>query len=136
MESMQPGTASAMGDAGRAPCPARSKRRAIARWLSLALALSLAAHASDALPFSPGPLEMQGPLDSTVRLEVYNRFRGEFVDWFATNPGNSQPTSRYNFLANKFQLGLRVKRDPVEMFAQLQPTIDRFPSGRRTRIRA
>jgi len=74
------------------------------------------------LPYPIAPLTVNGPWDSTIRLEVYERLRGEFVDWFATpNPG---PTSRfrYNFIGNKLQLGIRFKRDPWEAFAQFQDT--------------
>jgi len=81
-----------------------------------------AAPAPPPLPLAIAPLSVQGPYDSTIRLEVYDRLRGEFVDWFATpNPG---PTSkfRYNFVGNKLQIGLRVTRDPWEAFAQFQDT--------------
>jgi len=67
-------------------------------------------------------LETEGPWDSTIRLEVFDRLRGEFVDWFEPLPGAPAPENRYDFLGNKFQLGLRIKRDPWEMFLQFQNT--------------
>ena len=68
------------------------------------------------------PVTVAGPWDSTIRLEFYNRLRGEFVDWFATpNPGPTQHF-RYNFIGNKLQVGLRLTRDPLEVFAQFQDT--------------
>ncbi|HZR79897.1 MAG TPA: alginate export family protein [Candidatus Binatia bacterium] len=86
-------------------------------------AIALAAAASDARAFALGPVETDGPADSKIRLEIYDRVRGEFVDWFNPKPGNPQPIYRYNFFANKFQLGVRIKRDPVEAFAQLQHSL-------------
>lgn len=72
------------------------------------------------LPLAIAPLTVKGPYDSTVRLELVNRLRGEFVDWFATNPAGPAPNYRYDFLGNKFQLGVRVTRDPFELFVQFQ----------------
>jgi hypothetical protein len=63
---------------------------------------------------------MQGPYDSTIRFELYDRLRGEFVDWFPTPPDGPTRDHRYNFLGNKLQLGLRVNRDPYELFVQFQ----------------
>jgi hypothetical protein len=69
---------------------------------------------------SIAPLTVKGPFDSLIRLEVWERLRGEFVDWFATpNPGSTQ-NFRYNFIANKLQVGVRLTRDPWEVFAQVQ----------------
>ena len=74
------------------------------------------------------PLEMRGPMGSTIRVELYDRLRGEFVDWFATPPNASNSTFRYNFLGNKFQLGVRVQREPYEFFLQYQDTtVDNLP---------
>jgi hypothetical protein len=72
------------------------------------------------LPLAVPPLSRTGPYDSTIRLEVGDRIRGEFVDWFATPPNGPNPNHRYNFLGNKFQLGVRVTRDPYELFVQFQ----------------
>jgi hypothetical protein len=66
------------------------------------------------------PLAIAGPYGSTVRLELFERMRGEFVDWFATPANGPRPNFRYNFLGNKFQLGVRVTRDPYELFVQFQ----------------
>lgn len=72
------------------------------------------------LPLAVPPLAVKGPYDSTIRLEVFERIRGEFVDWFATAPDGPMPNFRYDFLGNKFQLGLRVTKDPYELFVQFQ----------------
>ncbi len=72
------------------------------------------------LPLAVAPLTAQGPYDSTIRLEIANRIRGEFVDWFATPPGGPNRNYRYDFLGNKFQLGVRVSKDPYELFVQFQ----------------
>jgi hypothetical protein len=69
---------------------------------------------------SAPPLSVAGPYGSTIRLELFDRIRGEFVDWFATSPSGKTPNFRYNFLGNKFQLGLRITRDPYELFVQFQ----------------
>jgi hypothetical protein len=65
-------------------------------------------------------LEMAGPWGSTLRVEVYNRLRGEFVDWFEPLSTSPAPNHRYNFLDNKFQIGLRLNRAPFEIFLQFQ----------------
>lgn len=73
--------------------------------------------------------QMDGPWGSTVRLEIFDRLRGEFVDWFATPPSSATPNFRYNFLGNKLQLGLRIRRAPYEVFVQFQnSTIDNVPA--------
>ena len=66
------------------------------------------------------PLQTEGPFGSTIRLELYDRLRGELVDWFATAPNKSNSSYQYNFIGNKFQLGLRVRADPYELFVQFQ----------------
>ena len=74
------------------------------------------------------PLETEGPWGSTIGLEFFDRLRGEFVDWFATPPQQSNSTYRYNFIGNKFQLGLRVRRAPYELFVQFQDsTLSNLP---------
>lgn len=65
-------------------------------------------------------LVTEGPWGSTVAVEIFDRLRGEFVDWFATPPSSATPTFRYDFLGNKLQLGLRIKRKPYELFVQFQ----------------
>src|SRR5262249_27699302 len=68
--------------------------------------------------------------DSTIRLELYDRLRGEFVDWFQPPAGSKTPTNDYNFIGNKFQIGVRVTRDPYEMFVQFQDsTVAHLPTN-------
>jgi hypothetical protein len=65
-------------------------------WLWTALSVPIAAVAQSgvpALPLAVPPLAIQGPSDSTIRLEIANRIRGEFVDWFATPPNGPNPTT-------------------------------------------
>ncbi|MCK6554637.1 alginate export family protein [Candidatus Binatia bacterium] len=81
-----------------------------------------AAPASAARGLTIPKMEIDGPWDSTIRLEFFNRLRGEFVSWFEPAPTSATPDYRYDFLANKFQLGLRVTRDPYEVFLQFQNT--------------
>jgi hypothetical protein len=75
------------------------------------------------LPDAPPKLEVAGPLASKVRVEVSDRIRGEFWSYFRTADASPLPNSDYHFLGNRFQLGVRVNRDPVEMFAQLQHSL-------------
>jgi hypothetical protein len=103
-------------------------RRLITGTLAAVLLPLVLAPRADAEPGStPAPsalslprMEMQGPWNSTLRLEVYDRLRGEFVDWFQPPPTSSTPNFRYNFLDNKFQIGVRVTRAPYELFLQFQ----------------
>lgn len=53
-------------------------------------------------------LSAAGPWSSTLRIEINDRIRGEFVDWFEAGPASND---RYDFWANRFQVGLRVTRD-------------------------
>jgi hypothetical protein len=66
----------------------------------------------------PWKLEGAGPANSRWRLEMSDRVRGEFVDWFDSKTREST----YNFTANKFQLGLRVLHPHLESFIQFQDT--------------
>lgn len=66
----------------------------------------------------PWKLETDGPYATKWRLEVTDRIRGEFVDWFDSNTREST----YNFTANKFQLGVRVLHPHLEGFIQFQDT--------------
>jgi Alginate export len=76
------------------------------------------------------PMVTDGPFGSTIGIELYDRVRGEFVDWFATPPNQSNSNFRYNLVGNKFQLGVRVKRDPYEFFVQFQDsTVGNVPEG-------
>ena len=78
--------------------------------------------AAEPSPYSIPKLEVAGPFESKIRLEVTNRIRGEFVDWFAKPDGSATPDNQYDFLGNKFQAGIRITRDPVELFVQFQDT--------------
>ncbi|MGH8476232.1 MAG: alginate export family protein [Methylococcales bacterium] len=95
--------------------------------VSLALAATASADpAKGAKGPEPWKAEISGPYDTTVRLEVNDRIRGEFVDWFGDPIINGKVVpkeSSYDFLANKFQLGIRIKGEPFEAFAQFQHTV-------------
>ncbi len=80
--------------------------------------LAMLTRVSLALAKEPWKLETQGPYATQWRLELINRVRGEFVDWFDSNTREST----YNFTANKFQLGLRVLSPHLEGFVQFQDT--------------
>jgi len=97
--------------------------------ISLSLAGNVATsaeYAKDAKASEPWRAEVNGPFDTKLRLEVNERIRGEFVDWFGDPIVNGNVTpkeSSYNFVGNKFQLGLRLKGEPFEAFAQFQDTV-------------
>ena len=111
---------------------ARTSRLEImcASLLAVAVAIACARDARaqnmGAAPAPPGTvaaaprIETDGPWDSKVRLEVYDRFRAEFVDWFEPKPDSPTPNNNYTFVGNVFQVGVRVTRAPYEMFVQLQ----------------
>ncbi|MCI0668379.1 MAG: alginate export family protein [Methylococcaceae bacterium] len=95
---------------------------------SLALTTGSAASAEyvakDPKKPEPWKAETNGPYGTKWRLELNNRLRGEFVDWFGDQTVNGGPRdSTYNFMGNKFQLGVRVKGEPFEAFAQFQDTV-------------
>lgn len=102
----------------------------------LATAAPVLAQSSGAAPPPPAAaapalprIETDGPWDSKIRLEVFDRFRAEFVDWFSTPYDSATPRYRYNFVGNKLQLGLRVTRAPYELFVQFQnSTLGNVPS--------
>ena len=76
------------------------------------------------------PMVVDGPLGTKIGIEVSDQLRGEFVDWFATPADSPVKNFRYNFLGNRFKLGLRVKRDPLEVFVQYQHSLlDNLPEG-------
>lgn len=83
----------------------------------MALAVLLAAGSARA------QLEAPGPFDSVVRLELSDRLRYERVDWFRTAPTSATRNYDYGFFANRFQAGLRVLRDPLEIFVQYQNSL-------------
>ncbi len=115
---------------GRARPPAHPGR-GICSLVSLLLLCSVAAGADDRAPTPPAegsafevpPLEVEGPFGATIRLEASERLRGEFVDWFETPPNSAIRNDDYAFLGSRFQLGLRVLRDPIEIFVQFQDSL-------------
>jgi hypothetical protein len=86
------------------------------RWIAT-LILLLAAGAAHA------QLETDGPFESRVRLELSDRARYERVDFFRTAPGTATRNYDYGFFGNRLQVGLRVLRDPVEIFVQYQNSV-------------
>jgi hypothetical protein len=86
------------------------------RWLA-ALALLLFANLAEA------QLQTEGPFDSVVRLELSDRLRYERVDWFRTAPTSEIRDYDYGFFANRLQVGLRVTREPIEIFVQYQHSL-------------
>ncbi|MEX2205373.1 MAG: alginate export family protein [Myxococcota bacterium] len=86
------------------------------KWIAT-LVLLLAAGAAHA------QLETDGPFDSRVRLELSDRARYERVDFFRTAPGSGLRNYDYGFFENRLQLGVRVLRDPLEVFVQYQNSL-------------
>lgn len=70
-----------------------------------------------------GPVAFDGPNDSEFRITASNRIRGEFVDWWKTDPSGPSPNSSYNFMGNRFQLGVGFQMEWLEIFAQFQHTL-------------
>lgn len=112
----------------------RRSRRPSTGLLAVLLAAATGSASVEAFGFERPDLSANGPFGSTVRLELSDRIRGEFVDWFDAGPGSN---NRYNFYANRFQAGLRVKRAKLfesnvdlESFFQFQHTlIDDVPNS-------
>src|SRR5579885_137416 len=86
-----------------------------ARWID-GIALTVLGAATPAC----APRATEGPWGTTLDLEVFDRLRGEFVRWFEPPSTSATPNNRYDFLQNKFQLGLRLAREPYEAFFQFQ----------------
>jgi hypothetical protein len=86
------------------------------RWIA-AITLLLAAGAARA------QLETDGPFDSRVRLELSDRVRYERVDFFRTAPDSAIRNYDYGFFENRLQVGLRILRDPLEIFVQYQNSL-------------
>ncbi|QJD31169.1 alginate export family protein [Methylococcus geothermalis] len=108
---------------------ARRSKTAGTVLFSTLLALSEAAWGAEAdkqtKPSSALPTEWAGPADTRIKLEVFDRARGEFADWFGNPLVKGKPVPKdynYSFVGNKFQLGLRVSGEPFEAFAQFQDT--------------
>jgi len=89
-------------------------------WVPLILVWLIAEPVCGAGPAPDEVLVANGPWGSRIRLELVDRLRGEFVDWFEPSPGPTAQEHRYNFLQNKFQLGVRISGDPYEAFFQFQ----------------
>jgi hypothetical protein len=85
----------------------------------LAAACMLTATAS-ARAFEGSDLTVEGPGGSRFTLEVYERVRGEFVDWFGPGP---PVDPRYDFFGHKFQLGVRARWKWLEAFLQYQQSL-------------
>jgi|SRR5438552_11084271 len=98
-------------------------RRGVVLVGALALALCEADARAGWWPPERPPTSVEDPWDTRWTLEASDRLRGEFVDFFAQKPGSKTPNFRYNFLGNKFQAGVRVRRDPWEAFVQFQHTV-------------
>src|SRR5439155_21725586 len=81
------------------------------------------------------PTSVEGPWGTRWTVEASDRLRGEFVDFFRPKPKPDFKTHktakfRYDFLGNKFQAGVRLRRDPWEAFVQFQHTVlDDVPVG-------
>jgi len=77
---------------------------------------------------APGPaaanhkpdLSIEGPGGSRFRLEVYERIRGEFADWFDPGPPIDP---RWSFFAHRMQLGVRGQWKALEGFLQYQQVV-------------
>jgi len=98
-------------------------RRGVVLVGALALALSEAHARAGWWPPERPPASVEGPWDTRWTLEASDRLRGEFVDFFTSKAGSKTPNFRYNFLGNRFQAGIRVRRDPWEAFVQFQHTV-------------
>ncbi|WNV04957.1 alginate export family protein [Candidatus Methylospira mobilis] len=74
----------------------------------------------------PFPTEFNLGDETRLKLEMNERIRGEFADWFGNQQANGKVTPKeysYNFVGNKFQLGARLTNSFSESFAQLQDTL-------------
>ena len=107
-----------------------ARRRGAVLVGTLALALSEAHARAGWWPPERPATSVEGPWDTRWTLEASDRLRGEIVDYFAPKPTSTTPNSRYNFLANRFQAGVRVRRESWEAFLQFQHTVlDDVPVG-------
>jgi hypothetical protein len=71
------------------------------------------------LATSAGAVGVDVPGGATIALDVSNRVRGEFVDWFDA-PGLN---ARHAFVHNRFRLGVRLVIDPIEVGLEYQNTV-------------
>lgn len=75
---------------------------------------------------APPRLEWVPAADTKVQLEVAERLRGEFVDWFGdplVGTTFADRDSRYDFLGHKLQVSARLTVPGIEMFLQGQNTV-------------
>jgi len=88
---------------------------------------------AESKPPDPWRAEIEPHEGLKMRLELNERLRGEFVDWFGDPivQGQALPKeSDYQFVGNKLQLGLRLKNEWLETLAQFQnSTIAGLPSN-------
>ena len=90
--------------------------------------LVLAGGVRPSMAFEKPDLSVNGPGDTHWQLSVSDRLRGEFASWFRAAPPNDN--NRYDFLGNRFQLGIGVTRGPVAGFVQYQHTqLVNVPAG-------
>lgn len=90
--------------------------------------LVLAAAARPSVAFEKPDLSAAGPWETRWQLSVSDRLRGEFANWFEAAAPNDN--NRYNFLGNRFQLGMGVTRGPIAAFVQFQDTqLVNIPAG-------
>jgi len=86
----------------------------------LGAALAVMATARPATGWEKPDLSVAGPGGTRWQLSVSDRLRGEFADWFeGAAPNDNQ---RYDYLGNRFQLGIGVTRGIVAGFVEYQHT--------------
>lgn len=108
--------------------------RGVVRWGGVVGTIVLMAGAAHADPpqYEIGPLSYAGPADSTITISARNQFRAEFVDWWQPPPDSPAPINQYNFVANRFKLGIGLASDHIDAFAQFQHSLlGNLPQGGR-----
>jgi hypothetical protein len=98
-------------------------------WLSsssLLPGLILASISTTSPADTANPLSVDLGQSTRLKLEIFDRLRGEAVDWFGDvriKDAVIDRNSNYGFMGNKFQLGLRLNHeDWLESFVQFQDT--------------
>ncbi len=86
-----------------------------------------------AMADEPNPLEFQLGKDTKVKVELYDRIRGEAMDWFGNLKVKGKVVDRshdYGFMGNKFQLAARLTYSEwLEVLTQFQDsTLAGIPS--------
>lgn len=89
--------------------------------LLCAVAFALAPRLALAVP-ELAPLVYDGPADSKITVSMSNQIRGEFVNWWEAPPSANKASS-YNFLGNRFKLGVGLSTEHVDVFAQFQHSL-------------